>query len=165
MMTKYDLEPVLDATIDDLNQDVLNAVVSRNKMITPRIFGKMSSEEILIKLGALVKINGIVYPTLGALLAAGIYPQQFFPRLNITFTVYSWTTKAQEKDQIFKYIDSKQINGSIPEMLIDARDFLLKNMRSGAVIEGSLRKDIYDYPLDAFRETVVNALQHRDYSP
>ncbi|WP_345740931.1 ATP-binding protein [Succinatimonas hippei] len=162
---KYDLEPVLDATIDDLNQDVLNAVVSRNKMITPRIFGKMSSEEILIKLGALVKINGIVYPTLGALLAAGIYPQQFFPRLNITFTVYSGTTKAQEKDQIFKYIDSKQINGSIPEMLIDARDFLLKNMRSGAVIEGSLRKDIYDYPLDAFREAVVNALQHRDYSP
>ena len=162
---KYDLEPVLDATIDDLNQDVLKAVVNRNKMITPRIFGKMSSEEILIKLGALVKIKGIVYPTLGALLAAGVYPQQFFPRLNITFTVYSVTTKAKEKYHIFKYIDSKQINGSIPEMLIDARDFLLKNIRSGAVIEGALRRDIYDYPLDAFREAVVNALQHRDYSP
>lgn len=162
---KYDLEPVLDATLDDLNQDVLDAIVSRNRLITPRVFGKMNSKEILIRLGALVEVNGALYPTLGALLAAGIYPQQFFPRLNITFTVYPGTSKAQDKNHPFKYIDSKQINGSIPEMLMDARDFLLKNMRSGAIIEGALRKDVYDYPLDAFREAVVNALQHRDYSP
>ena len=52
---KYDLEPVLDATIDDLNQDVLNAVVSRNKMIIPQDLRKNEFGRNINKVGGIGK--------------------------------------------------------------------------------------------------------------
>lgn len=50
-------------------------------------------------------------------------------------------------------------------MLMNALEQLKKYMNKGALIQGALRKEITDYPLLACREAIVNALQHRDYSP
>ena len=83
----------------------------------------------------------------------------------ITFTVYPGVTKAQTQGQAIRYIDSLPLNGSIPEMLMNALEQLKKYMNKGALIQGALRKEITDYPLLACREAIVNALQHRDYSP
>ncbi|MDY6010525.1 MAG: putative DNA binding domain-containing protein, partial [Duodenibacillus sp.] len=94
----FDREPIDEASIDDLNASVLEAIVQRNREISPRIFGKMEPMDILTKLGAIApdgKDGGRYVPTLAGLLSAGIYPQEFFPRLNITFTVYPGLTKAQ----------------------------------------------------------------------
>lgn len=110
-------------------------------------------------------MNGKLCPTLAGLLVAGYYPQQFFPRLNVTFTVYPGVSKAQTQGQSYRYLDSKSIDGSIPEMLLEAVAMLKKNMRTGALVEGALREEVCDYPILAFREALVNALQHRDYSP
>lgn len=162
----FDRQPVYEASMDDLDSTVLDAIVQRNREITPRIFGKMDPMNILTKLGAVARDpddSGRFVPTLAGLLAAGTYPQEFFPRLNITFTVYPGITKAQTDG--IRYLETQSVNGSIPEMLVRSLELLKKHMNKGAVIQGALRKEITDYPIPACREAIINALQHRDYSP
>ena len=161
---KYDLEAVSEAKLDDLDWGVLEAIVSHHRIATPRYFGQMPTNDILVKLGALTLVDNVLCPTLAGLLVAGKYPQQYFPRLNVTFTVYPGVTKSQAPGESMRYLDTQSINGSIPEMLLDAIAMLKKNMRTGALIDGALREEVTDYPLLAFREALVNALQHRDYS-
>lgn len=162
----FDRQPIYEASMNDLDASILDAIVQRNREITPRIFGKMDRFEILVKLGAIAPVpneNGQYVPTLAGLLAAGIYPQEFFPRLNITFTVYPGVAKTQIDG--IRYLETQSINGSIPEMLKCSLELLKKHMNKGALIQGAFRKEVTDYPILACREAVINALQHRDYSP
>ena len=162
---QYDLEPVERASISDLNPDALEAIVTRSRELFPRIFGRLPNETILTQLGVLTRVEDKVCPTLAGLLAVGTFPQQYFPRLEVVFTVYEGTTKATDPRTGLKYLDSKEIIGSIPDMLTETLALVQDRMRTGAVVTGGLRKDIPDYPMPAVREAVANALQHRDYSP
>lgn len=161
---QHDIEPVERASLDDLDQDSLKAIIKRAKELFPRVFGKLDDEIILIQLGVCTRVEGRVHPTLAGLLALGIFPQQYFPRLEVVFTVYAGTTKEGNLKTGERYVDSKEIVGSIPNMLMDTLSLVRQRMNTGAVIQGGLRKDIPDYPLIAVREAVANALQHRDYS-
>ncbi len=162
---EFDLTPVPQASMNDLQPDILNGIVSRIREITPRAFGKLPDEDILVRLGALTTVSGKPCPTLAGLLVAGVFPQQFFPRLEVTFTVYPGPTKVPPSDSGIRYLDSTHLVGSIPDILQDAFAFLRRNMRIGAQITSALRYELPDYPFTAFREALVNALQHRDYSP
>lgn len=162
---QYDLEPVERASISDLNPDVLEAIVTRSRELFPRVFGRLPNETILTQLGVLTRVEDKVCPTLAGLLAVGTFPQQYFPRLEVVFTVYEGTTKATDPRTGLKYLDSKEIIGSIPDMLTETLALVQDRMRTGAVVTEGLRKDIPDYPMPAVREAVANALQHRDYSP
>ena len=49
--------------------------------------------------------------------------------------------------------------------LVDqAWDFVRRNTTPTAELEGAQRMDKWEYPESVIRETVVNALVHRDYS-
>ena len=161
---QYDLEPVERACVDDLDPVALKAIVTRSRDLFPRVFGRLSDETILTQLGVLTRIANKICPTLAGLLAVGTFPQQYFPRLEVVFTVYEGTTKATDPRTGLKYLDSKEIIGSIPDMLTETLAMVQDRMRTGAVVTGGLRKDIPDYPMAAVREAVANALQHRDYS-
>jgi ATP-dependent DNA helicase RecG len=54
--------------------------------------------------------------------------------------------------------------GPVPAVLEDTLRAVRRNMRVGGALEGGLRRDVPDYPLNAVREAVCNALMHRDYS-
>ena len=162
---KFDIEPVENATIDDLNPETLQKIVDRVRLLFPRIFGRLEKEVILIQLGVLTRLEDTLRPTLAGLLVAGIFPQRYFPRLQIVFTVYPGTTKAGDPVTGQRYLDSKELVGSIPDMLLDTLSLVQQRMSTGAIVEGGLRKDVPDYPIVALREAIANALQHRDYSP
>ncbi len=62
-------------------------------------------------------------------------------------------------------IDDRLISGSLIEEIDEALDFIRKNIRVRFHISGEAqREEIWDYPLEALREAVINAVCHRDYS-
>lgn len=162
---KYDLEPVIEATDEDLDSVKLDRIVWRCKELFPRVFGSLTKEQILIRLGILVRHGERLCPTLAGLLAAGVYPQQFFPRLEVVFCAFPGTTKAPPAGRQERYLNAKEIIGSIPDMILETLACVQQRMDVAAVVQGALRYDIPDFPLNAVREAIANALQHRDYSP
>lgn len=62
-------------------------------------------------------------------------------------------------------VDDRLIEGSLIDQVDEVMDFIRKNINVRFVITGKPRRDeIWDYPLDALRESVINAICHRDYA-
>lgn len=162
---RYDDEIVQEATLDDLDSDLLEGFVKRQRELHPRILGTKSTEEILLDLHIARRDGEALRPTLAGLMSLGSFPQKFFPRLNVTFTAFPGITKTERLSDSRRFIDARSIIGPIPVMIVDTLAALERNMRTGAVIEGAFRHDVPDYPLAAAREAIANALMHRDYSP
>ena len=62
-------------------------------------------------------------------------------------------------------IDDRMIEGTIVEQIDEAMDFIRKNINVKFVITGRpQREEVWDYPLEALREALINAVCHRDYT-
>ncbi len=64
-----------------------------------------------------------------------------------------------------RFIDNQPLDGPIPAIVAQAVSAMQRNMRRRSVVEGAGRQDVWDYPAEAIREIVANALMHRDYHP
>ena len=159
----HDIEIVADATMEDLDRNLLDGVIQRQKSLHPRLFASFSDEEIAVNLRIAAKdANDDLRPTLAGLLALGTYPQKYFPRLTVTFAAYPEEDKASADG--VKYLDSEKMAGPIPAIIADTVAAVQRNTRLGGAMIGAKRIDIPDYPPAAVREAVCNALMHRDYS-
>ncbi len=69
---------------------------------------------------------------------------------------------ADNTKTIFK--DAKEFSGSIFQQLEDTYSYLRLCNRTMAVFEGLNRIEKQDYPEEALREALLNAIVHRDYS-
>lgn len=69
--------------------------------------------------------------------------------------------KGTNKTHIY---DRKDVRDDLLTQLNEAEEFLKKHLNVRSDIRGMNRYDIYEIPLDALREAVVNAIIHRDYS-
>ncbi len=123
----------------------------------------------LIKKEQLYEITGITHSgkiTMMSLLLFGIYPQAFFPQLSIIATVVPGKEMGIFDKEGNRFLDSKRIEGTLPEMLDGVLSFVSINMRTATRInsETGERTDSPQYPVTAVREAVFNALVHRDYS-
>ena len=61
------------------------------------------------------------------------------------------------------FIDRKEFTGPIYEQIDNAYHFVLRHIDVGAQIDGEYRKDLYELPISAVRETIANAVLHRSY--
>ncbi|MET3944917.1 ATP-dependent DNA helicase RecG [Corynebacterium mucifaciens] len=155
----WDREPVPDASLEDLDVATLSHYTEKQQAAREKTFAD-GMPTALRRLQVLRDDN----PTLASLLTMGDYPQQFYPRLAVTFALYPGTGKGDITEG-FRLLDSARITGPIPEMVEEGVRLVEKNMRTAGLIEGVFRKDVPDYPPVAIREALVNALMHRDYSP
>jgi ATP-dependent DNA helicase RecG len=163
-----DRDPVDGASMADLEEDAVAALLRRVRQRQPRAFRSVPEEVALQRLGVLVparKDRDALVPSLAGLLALGSYPQQFFPQLNVTFVVLPYEVRGAVPEGGPRFIDNRSFNGPVPWMVVDAVDAIARNMRVEANVRGVGREDVYEYPVEALREAVVNALMHRDYSP
>ena len=60
--------------------------------------------------------------------------------------------------------DSKEFNGSVFKQFEDTVNYLALCNKTSSVIKGVIRTDKHDYPEEAIREALLNAIVHRDYS-
>ena len=157
-----DQEPVEGVGIDHLDSDAVQAMLQRIRAMRGQAFRGATDDEVLRMLGVLVNTEAGEAVTMAGLFALGRYPQQFFPRLGITFAAYPTETGEPLEDGT-RLLDNQPIDGPIPTMLNGAFEALQRNMLRRAVIRGMGREDRWDYPLEAIREVVINALIHRDY--
>lgn len=162
---QFDSEPVLEATFDDLDPQLVAQLIDRVTKRQPRVFKALSVEDALRKLRVLTTVNGSVVPTLAGLITLGTYPQQFFPQLFVSVVVLPTETMGETGVFGERFIDNQSCDGPIPVMLTDAVNTVIRNGRQMAVISGAGRTDIPEYPEPVVRELIANAIMHRDYSP
>ena len=63
-----------------------------------------------------------------------------------------------------EFRDSKEFGGSVFKQFEDSINYLALCNKTGSTIKGVVRTDKQDYPEEAIREALLNALVHRDYS-
>ena len=156
-----DERPVERSSMKLLDEEQIKKYVQKMSANRPG-FSRLSPEQALEMLN--ITRNGV--PTLAAVLNFGIYPQGFLPQLGITAIVVPGTQIGDVDQDNARFIDNKRIEGTIPEMVEEALNFCRRNMKVKTIIdrETGVRKDKTEYPLDALREAILNAVIHRDYS-
>ena len=158
----HDDERVVDrATSSLMDQNKVNAYVSRMTEERPG-FSKLSDEQV----NEMLAITRGSVPTLAAILNFGLYPQGYFPQLAITAIVVPGKEIGDTSQRGERFLNNKRIEGTLPEMLTEALAFCTRNMKVRTIIDPNTgeRADRTEYPIEAIREAVLNALIHRDYS-
>lgn len=161
LFESYDRTPVLDARIDDLDESLLASTFERALMQTPRAL--MGTNTRLDKMKRLNFIDSNGNVTRAGLLAAGTYPQQFFPRLMVDVAVHPGTSKGGAGP--IRFEDRSLCEGTIGEMIADAVRTIKRNLKTRSIVVGIGRVDELEIPEEVLREAVTNALIHRDYNP
>ena len=156
-----DIRPVDRARIDDLEKVALEEYLLRRKKERPNLSSVPQNQ--LYELTGVMRDGEV---TLAAVILFGIYPQAFFPQLGIIATAVPGTEIGVIDSAGRRFSDTKRIEGTLTDMLNGGLAFVRKNMKVATIINTKTgeREDIPQYPLDAVREALLNALVHRDYS-
>ncbi len=159
-----DKRPVREAKLEDLNQESLNAYVEKVKLNRPN-FSKFSFEKCLTLSNVLDQNGEQYFPTIAGLMTFGEYPQSFYPQLFVACTVIPGKNLGDTGINNERFLDNQRVEGTIEEMYYKTMNFITRNMKTRVIIDSfGKRTDISEYPFDALKEAVVNALVHRDYS-
>ncbi|MCA9902235.1 MAG: transcriptional regulator [Anaerolineae bacterium] len=149
----FETEITHGASVDDLDWDKAKAYVASLSGIS-----ETQVEKVLLKRGCLVMQDGRVRPTNAGILLFGKDPLRFVRGAEIVAARFSGV----EMGDHFERID---ITGSLPDQLRRAETFLIDHLRKGVQLGKAMARDEqFEYPLEAARELVVNAVAHRDYT-
>lgn len=156
-----DIRPAERVTLQSLDQTKVEEYLSRKKHERPNLAGLSEQQEY--ELTGITRDGQI---TMTALLLFGLYPQAYYPQLSMIATCVPAEEMGILDASGNRFTDTKRIEGTLPDMLDGALAFVRTNMRVATKIDPKtgMRIDLPQYPMDAVREAVLNALVHRDYS-
>jgi ATP-dependent DNA helicase RecG len=149
----YEEEVAHGASLDDLDWFKVEAYVRQLKS------GERESiRDLLVRRGCVVARDGGWLPTNAGILLFGKDPTQFIHGAHITAVRFAGT----EMGDVFT---RQHITGTLPDQIRSAEAFLIDNLRRDVQLGAAMeRAEQLEYPMEAARELVVNAVSHRDYS-
>jgi ATP-dependent DNA helicase RecG len=149
----WDRLPVTNALIDEIDlEKVKQYIESARDAGRRKISGGEKPLQILGKL-EVIKDGKVTW---AAILLFYKHPQRFLSQAVIH------CGKFKEETIV---VDDRMIEGTVIEQIEEAMDFIRKNVNVRFVMTGKpAREEVWDYPLEALREAVINAICHRDYT-
>ena len=159
-----DMATIEGASRADLDDVLVSSLLNRMRNRRGSAMTTQSDASILRMLGVTTGEENEPSITLAGLISIGRYPQQFLPQINVTFVAYPTVTGRPLEDGT-RFLDNESIDGPIPTMVAGAQAAVRRNITRRAVVAGAGRLDVWEYPDEAVREIVANALMHRDYHP
>jgi ATP-dependent DNA helicase RecG len=169
---QYDRKPVPGAAFTDFDRRrLVNYFRDIRRQECPDDADDDGWQRLLINTEIMAENRGRGIPTAGGLLLFGLRPHRYLPQSGITAVAYPGPAKdyeAKERNVIRSPTVAllSQADGIIETGVIEqALDFVRRNTTMTAwVDDGGRRQERWDYPAEAIREAVVNAIAHRDYT-
>lgn len=156
---RFDISAADGSTAVDLDEDLIRSYVQTCRQSSTAL-ARFTDQEILFKTGVIVQEDRV--PSVAGLLALGKYPQQFFPNIVIQASV----APGPDAPPGTRAIDPRKFDGPIPVMLDEALRWISRNTRSRVQFgKDGQGRDEPEYPAEAVRELLSNALVHRDLGP
>jgi len=152
----FEALPCRGAGLADLSERLIAEYIRRREETSGQALG-LSSEEMLRSLGCLVNEDGRWVPTNAGVMLFAEDPQRFIGQAEVACVRFKGT-------DVVSYIDRRDLRGPLYQLVDDAEQFIYRHMKVGRRIEGFVGVDYREYPQDAVREAIVNAVVHRDYS-
>jgi ATP-dependent DNA helicase RecG len=149
----FETEPAVGATLDDLNWEKIALYIRKLHGQEDR-----DPQAILMQRGCLVQRGTTIHPTNAGVLLFGKDPQRFVRGADITAVRFAGEAMSDT-------FNRQDINGTLPDQIQRAETFLVDHMRKDIELKHTMaRREQFEYPMEAARELVVNAVAHRDYS-
>lgn len=147
-----------DATLDDLDHDLLNTYKERLNA------EDLTDEQILSARGFIRKQEGKVRLTNAAVLLFAKNIAQFYPSCRVRFVRYDGTKARTGAD--INIIRDYNIESPILKIIQQSKDFIGTQLREFMALDAASGKfhSVPEYPEFAWLEGIVNAVTHREYS-
>lgn len=158
--SKDDRDIVPEATIDDLNADIINQIIATARMLNSKATRGTTDQAVIMRRLNITNANGDI--RMAGMLVAGDYPQMFYPKLVIDVASYPDTAKSAPGKP--RFLDRKVCEGPLPEVMSDAIAAIERNLKTYSIVDGAGRHDEQEIPRDVLREAIANALVHREYN-
>lgn len=168
-LMRYDVRPIAGTSLEDLDLRRLRAYFEIvREQEAPQ--APDDWEQLLVNTDFMVEDRGRRIANVGGILLFGQNPNRWLPQAGIAAIAYEGTERdyatredARLRGPITPLVDA---GGEVTDrgVIDQAIDFVNRNIGHAAELRGGQRQDRVDYPPEAVREAVVNAVVHRDYT-
>jgi len=160
--------PASPELLAELQRSVLNLYfdqqplteLSKDALLIDKALETLHATEAKLRsLGILVPTAKGLVPSIGGLILFGREEVRsaLVPDARVSLARFLGSNKTTILDRL-------EVEGSIIDAVEEVAKFIRRNTRLSAEIKTMKRKDIPEYPPEAVREALINALAHTDYS-